>query len=308
MFYTPGHKMTASYQAETTNLTTLDATAAGTGVDPILPASLTSGYTLLGQMNSPDIVKQDGAAKGRGAGSPYALYDKVIGKTYDATVNVRPTAANMQALLTLCRMTTEATGAANGLPEFALAMGYSAVVDVWRYCVCNQFSVQYSEGADSEFAMTMGVMGVYETTPITLGAVPALADYQALGAPYNWHNMTDFTIGGGDYRKHIGGISFTVNHDVERKGFRDIMVGDGAAASRCAYELMPRTATCSGELTFHKELLRTSNTWGNIVMTIGARTLTLQGVIPSQRHQSSVEPGQQLGWTVPFEFDYFTVS
>lgn len=297
-FYTPGHQFYAMFAPEVAGITEGVGTA-----EPTLPAVPTAGLTLIGQINPSDILEDDGDEKGYSAGASQAVYDQEKGRIYESTITQRVTSL---ALAARCVPAAISAGAPYGLPMSALFYGTSASADVYRMSVCNQFSGEFSEGSGSELSVTSQMWSVYKDSATV--TPPTATDLRTLGAPASWHDLSSFTIDGTYRRKELAGVSWTQNHNLERKGFRPWYVGAGLKASRATYELLPHHINGSGEFRFHSRFNTTTNDWGDVVMTIGATTWTFVNVHVSQRRQPGIESSGQLGWTVPFQFDYMTIA
>lgn len=303
--YTPGHDFYGLFVPEIASITeaTPEPTLTTTHTYAAALAAATAP-TIIGHINPFDIVIDDGDVKGFGAGAQAAVYDQEKGRTFDLTINQRVTSL---AFVARCLPTTPGAGKQYGLPETAILYGTTTAAKMVRSCVCNQFSGSFSAGSGSELSITAAMMGIYPDSA-TLSAVPTYNQLQAIGAPASWHDMTAFTIGGTSYLQELVGISWTQNHNVERKSFRPTYTGVGLKASRCVWALLPHHINGEGELNFHSEILTTSNAWGNIVATIGATTWTWINVRPATRRQPGVESSAELGWSTPFTFDYMTVA
>lgn len=303
MLYTPGHQFYAMFAPETAEITEGAAGAEPDVTTATLPVP-TAGLTLIGQINPSDIVEDDGDQKGFGAGATQAVYDQEKGKIYESTITQRVTST---ALVARCLPTAIASGTAPyGLPNTALFYGTSTAADVYRQSFCNQLSGEFSEGSGNELSITANFWSIYKGSATV--TTPTASDLNTVGAPASWHDMTAFTIDGTSRRQELMGISWTQNHNLERKGFRPHYTGDGILATRTTYAIIPHHINGEGELRFHSKFSQTTNDWGDIVATIGATTWTWINCRPIRRHQPGVESSAQLGYSVPFSFDYMTVA
>lgn len=292
MLYTPGHSFYAAWLAEVGPITENGAS------DPT-QASVPGGTpNFIGQINPADILDDDGDEKGFSAGSQIAIYDQTRGRTYESTLTIRT-----QQTEFIDRCLPASLGAT--LPTSALFYGSTTAAAVYRQSVCNQLSGELSEGSGSELSLTAQMWSIYKDTATI--ALPTASDYVAMGAPYTWHDLSNFTIGGTNYRQELAGYSFTQNHNLERKGFRPEYVTSTKLA-RTTYALLAHHINGEGELRFHSPIKTTTNIWGDMVATVGTSTWTWYNVRPQQRRQPGVESSAQLGFTVPFKFDYMLVS
>jgi hypothetical protein len=299
MTYTPGHDFYAKCAPETATIT-----EGASGAEPDLTAVPPSaGIFVIGQINPADILDDDGEEKGFGAGSKYALYDQLKGRIYESTITQR--VADIQ-FIDRCLPVAVSAGAPYGLPLNALYYGTTTTPAVYRQSVCNQLSGEFSEGSGSELSVTAQMWSKFKDSATT--TVPTTSEMRALGTPYTWHHLTEFTIDGTHYLSKLGGFSFTQNHNLERKGFRPVYVGDGIKASRTTYDLLPHHVNGEGELRFHEAIKTTTNDWGDIIATIGDTEWTWVNCRPAQRRQPGIESSGQIGFTVPFKFDYMQVT
>lgn len=307
MLYTPGHDFFLQWADEPTFIVE-------TAGEPTLQAQAVSGSRFpIGHINPSDIVKDDGDDKGYAAGSRFALYDREKGHTYDMTIPIRVVSLAADGFLRRCIASGGSGTKRYDLPQSQLFYGSGTSGRAFRHAVCNTLAVSIEEGSGSELQATATMMAIYDEAATLV--VPSYSDMRALGSPATWHDFTAFTIGGaassgGDnYRQMLGGINWTENHNLERKGFRPHYVGAGSlAATLTTWDLLPHHIEGEGEIRWHKEILTTSNNWGDMVLTFASNTVTLVNCRPQQRRQPGVESSAQLGWTTPFKFDYMTVA
>lgn len=209
---------------------------------PALPND--NAFALAGYYDVPNVVSDEGAKNGYGAGTPFAVYQIPGTRIYEINVTLR-IAGSAVDFLRSCLLSS-ALGGFKGLPDLCLVVGannnYSAGFRRnYRFAKCNSINLTMQEGSGQEITAQLQFWALAEDVS---GADFTISTSQAraFGSALSWHNVMDFAIGNVSHRDVITSVNLSINHNLKRRGGRPD-VGDDVAYSRTAYALTPGNVT-----------------------------------------------------------------